>query len=130
MSMTKQARLYGQTTIQERKATFHRANLCGSKDAKIKKKKKKKEKRGSYANKNHEKPNANVLHRGITAETFSNFFSSDEVPASSLWKETRLVRNNTTCFRGVWLVNCSCCGLQASCGLVGSNEKPSSIVLI
>ena len=42
---------------------------------------------------------------------------------SSLWNETRLVRSNTTCFRGVWLVNCSRCGLQASCGLVGPNEN-------
>ena len=29
--------------------------------------------------------------------------------------------------RGVWLVNCSCCGLQASCGLVGSNKKNVSV---
>ena len=49
-------------------------------------------------------------------------------PSSTLWNETRLVRSNTTCLRGVWLVNCSCCGLQASCGLVGSNEKPITIV--
>ena len=43
---------------------------------------------------------------------------------SSLWNETRLVRSNTTCFRGVWLVNCSCRGMQVWCGLVRSNEKP------
>ena len=41
-------------------------------------------------------------------------------PILSLWNETRLVRSTTTCFRGVWLVNGSCCDLQASYGLVGS----------
>ena len=30
----------------------------------------------------------------------------------------------------MWLVNCSCCGLQASCGLVGSNEKPITNILL
>ena len=48
----------------------------------------------------------------------TNFMTITAGVATSKF-ETRLVRSNTTCFRGVWLVNCSCCGLQASCGLVG-----------
>ena len=44
-------------------------------------------------------------------------------PLLSLWNETRLVRSTTTCFRGVWLVNCSCCDLQAPYGLVVSKWK-------